>query len=181
MKFFSVVLGAAALVGSVHAASGTTTAATSTATDVNSVYVECLQRCDPTDTECRASCAAVPFPSNQQVKDTNDCVSDCDQGKGTAAEIQAYIACRDDCIAKNYLTTGSSPAATGSSGDDVSGTQTSVKPTGSSASTSGADSDNNQSSQTSGSAPTATDSAGSAVVVGSSLGLFAAFAAVVAM
>jgi len=178
MKFLSVIfLGALALVGHVQAqsTSSSVVSAPVPTTTVESELTRCLNNCGPTDTNCQAHCVSVPSPNQQQVNATTACVAACPQGKGTAADIEAYTTCRNNCIADNFLTTGGTPAPTDTSGDHTSNPSgTSVIPTGSGTSDSP--------SGTSGGAG-ATNSPGAAPVLmlSSSVGLLGLFAAMLAL
>jgi hypothetical protein len=102
-------------------------------------------------------------------------VADCPQGNGTAADIKAYVECRDGCINDNYLTTDSPSSPT--SGSKTTGTDSQQTGDADSDSDSG-DSDNGSSDGGSGGDD---DSAASALAMGSSFGLVAVLVAVFAL
>lgn len=127
----------------------------------------------------------VPNPSGSQVNATTECVANCDQGNGTAADNQAYANCVDSCIGENYFTSTGTPAqATGDSSSDstATGSDSAATATGSStASGSGDDSDSTATGTGASASATASDSAADALRVGvtgaSLFGLLAAFVA----
>lgn len=86
--------------------------------------IQCIEACDPDDTNCRAGCITVPAPNEAAANDTNACVADCPQGDGTEADNEAYGDCVQSCISEHYLTTtftGGQPTTTaGSSQGDSS-------------------------------------------------------------
>ncbi|CAG8794719.1 5812_t:CDS:2, partial [Racocetra persica] len=49
------------------------------------------------DVACRARCAHVPNPSNQDVNATNSCIAACPNNT-----TEAYQTCRDNCILQYY-------------------------------------------------------------------------------
>lgn len=116
MRFTSVfVAGAFAAVAS----AATTTASVSPA---QQSQLDCLEACDAGDVKCQSYCITVPSPNEKQVNATNECVANCDQGKGSEADTQKYAACIEDCVANNYWkTVDGTPretSASGSSSDD---------------------------------------------------------------
>lgn len=58
----------------------------------------------------------MPSPDNAAVNQTTECVAQCPQGKGSAADNQAYADCVSGCIAKYYYTSTGLPSATTGSG-----------------------------------------------------------------
>ncbi|KAH8160877.1 hypothetical protein CIB48_g7371 [Xylaria polymorpha] len=91
---------------------------------------QCLAKCDPSDTKCRANCIAVPSPDTQNVNATTSCVADCPQGNGTAADNQAYSDCVQSCIGQYYYTTTGTPnLATSKAGNSGGGGSVTQIPT----------------------------------------------------
>lgn len=60
--------------------------------------------------------AQVPSPSTSQVNATTECVANCDQGNGTAADNTNYGNCVQSCIGENYFTSTGTPEATDAAG-----------------------------------------------------------------
>ncbi|RDW70803.1 uncharacterized protein DSM5745_08314 [Aspergillus mulundensis] len=125
-----------ALAAAQDSSSTSTETSTAPATTASLTAQErCANNCDDDDICCKAACYSVPCPSDQQANDTNTCVSQCDQGDGTEADIQSYAQCQARCITTTYFpgtatltddstssATGSNTATTTSSGDDASST-----------------------------------------------------------
>ncbi|KAG0161451.1 Metal-dependent phosphohydrolase, HD domain [Penicillium digitatum] len=160
MKFS--ILALSALLAFV-AAADTTTLNPSTIT--TTAEIECAKSCDATDICCTAKCYHVPCPSDNQVNDTNKCVSACPQGNGSPADTQKYAECEQSCYNSHFwggngsgaTTTYSSP--TSSTGSTT--TQTSSDSSGTdSTSLSNNDSNDNIDKNGSTSSATATSSSG---------------------
>ncbi|KAI2635029.1 hypothetical protein GGS21DRAFT_490238 [Xylaria nigripes] len=119
--------------GAVETGSATATVSVDPAQSSAASKIEqCLAACDESDTACRAHCIAVPSPDTQNVNATTNCVANCPQGNGTAAENKAYADCVDGCIAEFYFTsTGTPNIATGApgNGNSASGSVTHVSMT----------------------------------------------------
>ncbi|KAI1657124.1 hypothetical protein F4813DRAFT_361696 [Daldinia decipiens] len=81
-----------------------------------SALLDCLKACSDDDVNCKAKCISVPSPDTIAVNQTTECVAQCPQGKGTAADNQAYADCVSGCIAKYYYSSSSLPGATTGSG-----------------------------------------------------------------
>ncbi|KAL3461061.1 hypothetical protein BJX64DRAFT_170351 [Aspergillus heterothallicus] len=89
---------------------------------------QCILRCDADDICCKAECVEVPCPSDDQANDTNDCVSNCDQGDGSESDILAYANCQASCYSTHFF-----PAtATGGAGASSTSSNTAATTTGSS-------------------------------------------------
>lgn len=117
----------------------------------------------------------MPSPNAAQANATVNCVADCDQGSGTAADIKAYVECRDDCINEHYYANGGTPDATGAADSDADATATGVN---------ASPSNSDDASSTTNDDSNSTDQPGAAsatVVMSSSLGLFVALAAAFAL
>ncbi|KAI0443125.1 hypothetical protein F4803DRAFT_332372 [Xylaria telfairii] len=133
MRFTSfIVAGLFAVAASAQSSVTETGSATSASVDpaqssAASQIEQCLAKCDPSDTKCRANCIAVPSPDNQNVNATTSCVAACPQGDGSAADTQKYSDCVQDCIGKYYYTTTGTPnlatSQAGNNGDSASVTQ----------------------------------------------------------
>jgi cobalamin biosynthesis Mg chelatase CobN len=74
----------------------------------------------------------VPSPNGSQVNATTQCVADCPQGKGTAADNKAFGDCIQKCISGHYFVTSKgTPEATGSAGgSNAANSNTASAPTG---------------------------------------------------
>lgn len=115
---FTAVLFAGAFAVFASAQSTTVTSSPSTTTDpVAASIVACINKCDEGDVDCTAHCVAVPNPNSSQVNATNECVTNCPQGNGTAADNLNYSNCVQGCIGKYYYSSaGGTPQTTGGSG-----------------------------------------------------------------
>ncbi|KAF4782291.1 hypothetical protein HER10_EVM0010266 [Colletotrichum scovillei] len=135
MRFTSIIVTGAFAV--LAAAQSTTTTSASAASSAQAVIEKCLSGCPATDVNCQAKCISVPNPNEDQVNKTTACVAKCDQGDGSAAATDRYAQCTSKCIAENYWSSGSSPAATAGSGSGSgsSGSATAATATGSAAAT----------------------------------------------
>ncbi|KAL1883825.1 hypothetical protein VTK73DRAFT_7613 [Phialemonium thermophilum] len=130
MRFTSVlVAGAFAVLARAQTPSTTSTSSATTTTvsvdpaqtSAQAAMIKCIDACPAGDVACTSKCIAVPNPNASQVNATIDCVANCDQGNGTAADNAAFAKCRDNCIAQNYYTTSGTPQPTGGSGSGSSG------------------------------------------------------------
>ncbi|KAK1244998.1 hypothetical protein MKX08_004627 [Trichoderma sp. CBMAI-0020] len=101
----------------------------------------CYKACPEGDVNCQAHCVAVPSPDGAQVNATTQCVANCPQGKGTAADNKAFGDCVQKCIGNHYFVTSKgTPEATGAAGGNNaqnSNTDTAAAPTGTDASSTG--------------------------------------------
>jgi hypothetical protein len=81
----------------------------------------------------------VPSPDRGQVNATTQCVANCPQGKGTAADNKAYGDCVQNCIDNHYFVSSKgTPQATGAGNNaQNSGTDTAAAPTGTDSSSTG--------------------------------------------
>ncbi|KAJ5186944.1 hypothetical protein N7449_009938 [Penicillium cf. viridicatum] len=146
------------------AAADTTTVSPSTIT--TTPEIECTKSCEATDICCTAKCYHVPCPSDNQVNDTNDCVSACPQGTGSPADIQKYAECEQSCYNSDFWGgNGSGATATHSSttstGTGSTATQTSSDSSSTDSNSSGNNENNeNNDNDDSTSSGTATSSSG---------------------
>ncbi|KAL7923986.1 hypothetical protein ACQKWADRAFT_288462 [Trichoderma austrokoningii] len=189
MRFSVVISGLFA----VMAAAESTASAPATSVSLSPAQASqmaCYKACPEGDVNCQAHCVAVPSPDGAQVNATTQCVANCPQGKGTAADNKAFGDCIDKCINNHYFVTSKgTPEATGAAGgsDAASNTNTAAAPTGTDASASGAapsgsatKSGNASSSKTGTAATTSsTHNAAPAIIAsgGAILGVFAALLA----
>jgi hypothetical protein len=145
MRFFATLLVASAA-ALVSAQTTTTTGPASTTvsidpsqTSVQAEILKCLDACNPGDVACTSKCIAVPNPNASQVNQTNQCITDCPKGNGTAADNLNYENCREGCIGKYYFSaSGGTPQATttgagGSSANPTGSTTGSVSGSGTAA------------------------------------------------
>ncbi|KAJ5977740.1 hypothetical protein N7501_001082 [Penicillium viridicatum] len=145
------------------AAADTTTVSPSAIT--TTPEIECAKSCEATDICCTAKCYHVPCPSDNQVNDTNDCVSACPQGTGSPADIQKYTECEQSCY-NSHFWGGNSSGATAthsstSTGTGSTATQTSTDSSSTDSKSSGDnDSNDNNDNDDSSSSGTATSSSG---------------------
>ncbi|KAJ5964925.1 uncharacterized protein N7479_004801 [Penicillium vulpinum] len=109
------------------AAADTTTVNPSTIT--GTPEIECAKSCEATDICCTAKCYKVPCPSDNQVNDTNKCVSACPQGTGSPADAQKYADCEQSCYSSHFW--GGSSATTTHSSVTSTGTSSTATQTGS--------------------------------------------------
>ncbi|EZF76245.1 hypothetical protein H105_02395 [Trichophyton soudanense CBS 452.61] len=118
---------------------------------------QCASQCPEKDICCKAICFKVPYPSNQDAKDTTICAAKCPTDQGPAA----YARCQQGCIQSHFYTPGATPTAapTGSSSGESTATTTGSSPSNTSGSetTSGSGSATSGSGS-SGSSPSATHS-----------------------
>ncbi|ELQ43243.1 hypothetical protein M0657_004678 [Pyricularia oryzae] len=126
MRFSVILTGAFAAVAMAQSTTPTTASAPTPVglTPQQSSALACLEKCNPSDVNCRAACNGVPFPNDGQVNTTNQCVADCSKqyGNGTEADNARFIKCSDDCINKNYWNPSSgTPNPTGNSGSSSNG------------------------------------------------------------
>ncbi|KAI9842026.1 MAG: hypothetical protein M1837_007522 [Sclerophora amabilis] len=80
--------------------------------DPGDAVEDCLEKCDAADVNCKASCASVPFPNEDDVHETNDCSEKCEQGDGSPSETEEYGRCLARCVSSHYLTSGSGSGST---------------------------------------------------------------------
>jgi hypothetical protein len=124
MKAFTAILAVAAL--AMGAVAQTTPSETATETpSAPAVPVvqppskneieKCIEErnCAPDDISCRAKCAGVPNPSEEQVNRTNACAAGCDK-----SDTEAYAACVDKCIKDIFIPIPDAPGAAPTSGSD---------------------------------------------------------------
>ncbi|KFH42980.1 hypothetical protein ACRE_062630 [Hapsidospora chrysogenum ATCC 11550] len=85
-----------------------------------SSVIACLDDCDDDDLACLSRCNPVPNPNKDQVKDTHDCVTKCDQGEGSAADTKKYGDCVAVCIKEHFYDSeqGTPDPNGGGSGND---------------------------------------------------------------
>ncbi|KGO76268.1 hypothetical protein PITC_036940 [Penicillium italicum] len=109
------------------AAADTTTMNPSTIT--TTPEIECAKSCEATDICCTAKCYHVPCPNDNQVNDTNKCVSACPQGTGSPADTQRYAECEQSCYNSHFwggngsgatATHASTTSSTGSTATETS-------------------------------------------------------------
>ncbi|KAJ9489251.1 hypothetical protein VN97_g4060 [Penicillium thymicola] len=99
-----------------------------------------------TDICCTAKCYHVPCPSDNQVNDTNNCVSACPQGTGSPADIQKYTECEQSCYNSHFWGgngNGSGATATHSSTTSTGTGSTATRTSSDSSSTDSKSSGNN--------------------------------------
>ncbi|KAK3957099.1 hypothetical protein QBC32DRAFT_2094 [Pseudoneurospora amorphoporcata] len=91
-----------------NAQSTTTTSASAPLNSEQAAIIKCIEACQEGDVSCTSKCIAVPNPSDQDVNDTNDCVTACPKGNGTESDNAKYQSCVEDCIGQHYFsaTTG---------------------------------------------------------------------------
>ncbi|KAK4136367.1 hypothetical protein BT67DRAFT_439365 [Trichocladium antarcticum] len=78
--------------------------------------LRCIQACKAGDVDCTSKCIAVPNPNEEQVNETNNCVTACPLGKGSEADNAAYEKCVSGCINSHYFTASAgTPQSTGGS------------------------------------------------------------------
>ncbi|KAJ5508841.1 hypothetical protein N7527_010984 [Penicillium freii] len=146
------------------AAADTTTVSPSAIT--TTPEIECAKSCEATDICCTAKCYHVPCPSDNQVNDTNDCVSACPQGTGSPADIQKYAGCEQSCYNSHFWGGNRSGATATQSSTTSAGTGSTATQTSSDASSTGSkssgdnDSNDNNDNDHSSSSGTATSSSG---------------------
>ncbi|KAI5865010.1 hypothetical protein GGS23DRAFT_594569 [Durotheca rogersii] len=112
----------------------TTTGSVSSPQDpAQAAILACLEACNVSDVNCKASCIAVPSPNNQNVNATTDCVANCPQGNGTAADNLEYANCVSGCIGRFFFTTTGTPnlQTTGTLVPSVTQIQTTITSDGS--------------------------------------------------
>src|SRR5438270_512472 len=75
-----VILALFVLFSVVSGQTSSSTASSPETTSTNAIE-QCIKDkgCNNSDQHCRAQCASVPDPSNSDAKNTDDCVSKCDQ------------------------------------------------------------------------------------------------------
>ncbi|KXJ88235.1 hypothetical protein Micbo1qcDRAFT_166877 [Microdochium bolleyi] len=125
MRFTSfLIAGAVAAVAHAQSTSGTVQqTATSTGSSapaqssVVSLITQCLDKCDPADTKCRANCVAVPSPNDDSANATTQCAAKCNQGNGSAEQNVAWGECVAECIKNHYYASTGTPNATGAAGN----------------------------------------------------------------
>lgn len=125
MRFTSfLIAGAVAAVAHAQSSSGTVQqTATSTGSSspaqssVVSLITQCLDKCDPADTKCRANCVAVPSPNDDSANATTQCAAKCNQGNGSAEQNVAWGECVAECIKNHYYASTGTPNATGAAGN----------------------------------------------------------------
>ncbi|ORY66340.1 uncharacterized protein BCR38DRAFT_338969 [Pseudomassariella vexata] len=129
MRFTSIIVaGIFALSATAQSTTGETSVSSTTTSAVptNSVQAaidNCLKACESGDVNCQAKCITVPSPDNAAANATTECVANCDQGSGSAADNTAYGSCVDGCIAQYfYSTTGGASAATATAAGTGTGT-----------------------------------------------------------
>ncbi|KAL2812052.1 hypothetical protein BJX63DRAFT_432865 [Aspergillus granulosus] len=126
MKFSLVAL--SSVLALVAAQESSSTTSSPPATTSLTAAEQCVLRCDTDDICCKAECVEVPCPSDSQANDTNDCVSNCDQGDGSEAAILSYANCQASCYSTHFF-----PAtATGGAGASSTDSDTAATTTGSS-------------------------------------------------
>ncbi|KAI0165545.1 hypothetical protein GGR57DRAFT_447851 [Xylariaceae sp. FL1272] len=130
---FTAFVAAGLVVIAANAESSTSTDVASTTTSVSpaqssaaSEITECLEKCDESDTACRAHCIAVPSPDTANVNATTSCVAACPQGDGTAADNKAYSDCVSACIGQYYFTETGTPNLSTAGPDSGSGSDSST-------------------------------------------------------
>ncbi|KAK1782118.1 hypothetical protein QBC45DRAFT_430359 [Copromyces sp. CBS 386.78] len=94
-----------------NAQSTTTTSASAPVNSEQAAIIKCIEACQEGDVSCTSKCIAVPNPSDQDVNDTNDCVTACPKGTGTESDNAKYQSCVEDCIGQHYFS-----ATTGAAG-----------------------------------------------------------------
>ena len=163
MRFTIAVAGAFAAVAVAQSSSDSSTQAASqtySMSPAQSSTIACINACDPGDVKCQSYCIDVPSPNEDQVNQTNECIADCDQGKGTESDIARYTQCRDKCISDHYyVTSEGTPTATGGSGSsngNAGGAPSSQTSGAAAPSSSGSGDDDNESTATTSGSPTET-------------------------
>ena len=84
--------------------SATTTRELTPEESLQAEVIECIDGCED-DVDCKARCITVPNPDATAVNETNSCVADCPQGKGSKEDNEAYGECVQSCIGEHFLTT----------------------------------------------------------------------------
>ncbi|KAL7628156.1 hypothetical protein AAE478_002354 [Parahypoxylon ruwenzoriense] len=110
--------------GSATGAASTTINIDPAQSSAQTAVLECLNACSPDDVNCQAKCIAVPSPDTQNVNATTECVANCPQGNGTAADNLDYANCVNGCIAQYFYTSTGTPNLQTSGGSSGTGTAT---------------------------------------------------------
>ncbi|KAM0424692.1 hypothetical protein ACHAPT_010000 [Fusarium lateritium] len=132
MRFASV------FVAGTFAAMASAQTATASLSPAQQSQMDCIDACDAGDVKCQSYCITVPSPNEKQVNATNECVANCDKGKGTEADTNKYAACLQDCVADNYWkSVDGTPRETNAASNDDD--KDSSKAAGSKATATGAD------------------------------------------
>lgn len=113
---------------------------------------------------------------------TTECVANCDQGNGTAADNTNYANCVQACIGQNYFTQTGTPAETGASGSSDSASTATATGTAATASGTASSSKTGTASSSSASSTSTSTSAADAIRVGATgLSLLAMLAGFMAL
>ncbi|CAG8594241.1 8226_t:CDS:2 [Cetraspora pellucida] len=104
-KIFSTIIISLIFFSALTSAQSPTAASPASATDS---IAQCIinHHCAPEDINCRAICAQVPNPSNQDANATNACVAGC---QSSANDSEAYKKCTSNCISQYYSNPTSNP------------------------------------------------------------------------
>ncbi|KAM0511340.1 hypothetical protein ACHAPE_010006 [Trichoderma viride] len=137
---FSVLLSGLFAVVAVAESTASAPATAASLSPAQASQAACFKACAEGDVNCQAHCVNVPSPDRGQVNATTQCVANCPQGKGTAADNKAYGDCVQGCIDAHYFASSAgTPQPTGAGGNNAqnSGTDTAAAPTGTDSSSTG--------------------------------------------
>lgn len=144
MKFSAVFV----VFGLVAAAAAQSSTASSEAPKESSSYTpeqqKCVEDCG-SNLSCVAECFGNPAPTEDMVNATTECMGDCPQGNGTAAETERYAECQQKCISDQFFSNGSGSSGSSSSDNGSDSDSTPSRTSGGSSATGTSDEDSSSS------------------------------------